>query len=131
MQSNDVTNSSAPFKLSTGLVGVWQRIAADTKFCGAAPPADAPWTQQRLAGVGNDDSVHDWFGYDLCVDVGDGGITPDDTAKATADVAKIVYAGLDWADPNLARRSMELMAQEVMPRVNALIGEPVPVGSTN
>jgi alkanesulfonate monooxygenase SsuD/methylene tetrahydromethanopterin reductase-like flavin-dependent oxidoreductase (luciferase family) len=51
--------------------------------------------------------------------------------EEVGDFGEIVYAGLDWADPNLARRSMELMAQEVMPRVNALIGEPVPVGSTN
>jgi alkanesulfonate monooxygenase SsuD/methylene tetrahydromethanopterin reductase-like flavin-dependent oxidoreductase (luciferase family) len=32
---------------------------------------------------------------------------------------EIVYAGMDWVDPRLARRSMELMAQEVMPRVTA------------
>jgi hypothetical protein len=30
----------------------------------------------------------------------------------------LVYAGMDWVDPALARRSMELMATEVMPRVN-------------
>jgi alkanesulfonate monooxygenase SsuD/methylene tetrahydromethanopterin reductase-like flavin-dependent oxidoreductase (luciferase family) len=35
------------------------------------------------------------------------------------DFGEIVYAGMDWADPQLARRSMELMANEVMPRVNA------------
>jgi hypothetical protein len=28
---------------------------------------------------------------------------------------EIVYAGLEWVDPTLARRSMELMAKEVMP----------------
>ena len=31
-------------------------------------------------------------------------------------------AGMDYVDPRLARRSMELMATEVMPRVNAAIG---------
>src|SRR4029077_8048330 len=31
---------------------------------------------------------------------------------------EIVYAGMDWVDPGLARRSMELMANEVMPQVN-------------
>ena len=30
----------------------------------------------------------------------------------------LLYTGHDWADPRLARRSMELMATEVMPRVN-------------
>jgi hypothetical protein len=29
---------------------------------------------------------------------------------------------MDWVDPTLARRSMQLMAEEVMPRVNAAIG---------
>ncbi len=31
--------------------------------------------------------------------------------------------GMDWVDPALARRSMQLMAEEVMPRVNAAIGK--------
>lgn len=35
---------------------------------------------------------------------------------------ELVYAGLDWVDPALARRSMELMAQKVMPDVNAALG---------
>jgi alkanesulfonate monooxygenase SsuD/methylene tetrahydromethanopterin reductase-like flavin-dependent oxidoreductase (luciferase family) len=30
---------------------------------------------------------------------------------------EIVYAGMDWVDPKLARRSMELMATQVMPRL--------------
>ena len=33
----------------------------------------------------------------------------------------LLYTGHDWADPALARRSMELMAGEVMPRVNRAI----------
>jgi len=32
---------------------------------------------------------------------------------------EIVYAGMDWVDPRLARRSMELMAEQVMPRINS------------
>lgn len=38
------------------------------------------------------------------------------------DFGELVYAGMDWLDPKLARRSMELMATEVMPRVNRAIG---------
>jgi alkanesulfonate monooxygenase SsuD/methylene tetrahydromethanopterin reductase-like flavin-dependent oxidoreductase (luciferase family) len=38
------------------------------------------------------------------------------------DFGELVYAGMDWVDPALAKRSMELMATEVMPRVNAAIG---------
>jgi hypothetical protein len=30
---------------------------------------------------------------------------------------------MDWVDPGLARRSMELMATEVMPRINRALGE--------
>jgi hypothetical protein len=37
------------------------------------------------------------------------------------DFGEIVYANLDWVDERLARRSMELMATEVMPRVNAAL----------
>ena len=36
---------------------------------------------------------------------------------------EIVYAGMDWVDERLAKRSMELMATEVMPRVNAALKE--------
>ena len=39
--------------------------------------------------------------------------------EQTGDFGELVYAGLDWVDPALARRSMELMAEQVMPRVNA------------
>ncbi len=35
----------------------------------------------------------------------------------------LVYAGHDWADVQLSRRSMELMAEEVMPAVNRQLGE--------
>ena len=44
--------------------------------------------------------------------------------ERSGDFGEIVYAGMDWADPALARRSMELMANEVMPRVNKAIGGP-------
>ena len=52
--------------------------------------------------------------------------TPDSVAEQllafreqTGDFGELVYAGLDWVDPDLAKRSMELMAEEVMPRINA------------
>jgi hypothetical protein len=43
--------------------------------------------------------------------------------EETGDFGELVYAGMDWADPKLARRSMQLMAEQVMPRVNAAIGK--------
>jgi alkanesulfonate monooxygenase SsuD/methylene tetrahydromethanopterin reductase-like flavin-dependent oxidoreductase (luciferase family) len=42
--------------------------------------------------------------------------------ETAGDFGEIVYAGMDWVDPRLAKRSMELMATEVMPRVNKAIG---------
>lgn len=57
--------------------------------------------------------------------------TPDQVAlqikefqATTGPFGELVYAGLDWVDPQLARRSMELMATEVMPR----LGEPLTAG---
>ena len=42
--------------------------------------------------------------------------------EATGDFGEIVYAGVDFVDADLAKRSIELMASEVMPRVNEAIG---------
>jgi alkanesulfonate monooxygenase SsuD/methylene tetrahydromethanopterin reductase-like flavin-dependent oxidoreductase (luciferase family) len=38
--------------------------------------------------------------------------------EEAGDFGELVYASMDWVDPKLSRRSMELMATEVMPRVN-------------
>ena len=55
--------------------------------------------------------------------------TPDKVAdeilklrESAGPFGEIVYAGMDWVDPALARRSMELMATEVLPRVNRALG---------
>lgn len=52
--------------------------------------------------------------------------TPDQVAEQivqfrdeVGEFGELVYAGLDWVDPTLAVRSMELMAEQVMPAVNA------------
>src|SRR5262249_40124036 len=37
------------------------------------------------------------------------------------DFGELVYAGMDWVEPALNKRSMQLMAEEDMPRVNAAI----------
>ena len=41
--------------------------------------------------------------------------------EQVGDFGELVYAGMDWVDAKLAKRSMELMATEVMPRVNKAI----------
>ena len=43
--------------------------------------------------------------------------------EEVGDFGTLLYTGHDWVDPALARRSMELMAHEVMPRVNEALGE--------
>jgi hypothetical protein len=45
-----------------------------------------------------------------------------DHQHGAGDFGELVYAGMDWVDPVLAKRSMVLMAEEVMPRVNRAIG---------
>jgi alkanesulfonate monooxygenase SsuD/methylene tetrahydromethanopterin reductase-like flavin-dependent oxidoreductase (luciferase family) len=51
--------------------------------------------------------------------------------EQVGDFGTLLYAGHDWIDPVLAKRSMQLMAEQVMPRVNAAIeksaGSPKPV----
>ena len=41
--------------------------------------------------------------------------------EQVGDFGTLLYACHDWVDPVLARRSMQLMAEQVMPRVNAAI----------
>jgi len=43
--------------------------------------------------------------------------------ERVGDFGTLLYAGHDWVDPVLSRRSMELMAEQVMPRVNDAIGK--------
>jgi alkanesulfonate monooxygenase SsuD/methylene tetrahydromethanopterin reductase-like flavin-dependent oxidoreductase (luciferase family) len=43
--------------------------------------------------------------------------------EEVGEFGTLVYAGHDWVDPELGKRSMQLMATEVMPRVNKALGE--------
>ncbi len=43
--------------------------------------------------------------------------------ETVGDFGTLLYAGHDWQDQALAKRSMALMAEEVMPRVNTALGE--------
>ncbi|HEV2264403.1 MAG TPA: LLM class flavin-dependent oxidoreductase [Stellaceae bacterium] len=42
--------------------------------------------------------------------------------ERVGDFGTLLYAGHDWVDPHLGRRSMELMATEVIPRINRVLG---------
>ena len=43
--------------------------------------------------------------------------------EVTGEFGELVVAGMDWVDEGLSKRSLELMAEEVMPRVNAALGK--------
>lgn len=43
--------------------------------------------------------------------------------EQTGEFGELVYAAMDWVDPALGKRSMELMATEVMPRVNRALAQ--------
>jgi len=43
--------------------------------------------------------------------------------EQTGDFGELVYAGMDWVDPALSKRSITLLAEQVMPRVNEAIGK--------
>jgi alkanesulfonate monooxygenase SsuD/methylene tetrahydromethanopterin reductase-like flavin-dependent oxidoreductase (luciferase family) len=42
--------------------------------------------------------------------------------EQVGDFGTLLYCGIDWADAALGRRSLELMAEKVMPAVNAALG---------
>jgi len=73
----------------------------------------------------DDSELTDDYMVDRLVICGSVNKVVDDILKLreeTGDFGELVYAGMDWVDPALGKRSMELMATEVMPRVNAAIG---------
>jgi alkanesulfonate monooxygenase SsuD/methylene tetrahydromethanopterin reductase-like flavin-dependent oxidoreductase (luciferase family) len=75
-----------------------------------------------------DEEITDGYVMDHCVFYGTVNKVVDQILamhEQTGDFGELVYAGMDWVDPKLARRSMQLMAEQVMPRVNAAIGKPV------
>jgi alkanesulfonate monooxygenase SsuD/methylene tetrahydromethanopterin reductase-like flavin-dependent oxidoreductase (luciferase family) len=45
--------------------------------------------------------------------------------ETVGDFGTLLYCGKDWTDAALGRRSMELMAEKVLPAVNAAIGKRV------
>jgi len=71
-----------------------------------------------------DDEITDDYVMDNCVFYGTANKVVDQILamrEETGDFGELVYAGMDWVDPVLAKRSMQLMAEKVMPSVNAVI----------
>jgi hypothetical protein len=77
-----------------------------------------------------DDEITLDYVMENCVTFGSVNKVVDEILKIRADsgdFGELVYAGMDWVDPALAKRSMQLMAEQVMPRVNAAISkQPAP-----
>jgi alkanesulfonate monooxygenase SsuD/methylene tetrahydromethanopterin reductase-like flavin-dependent oxidoreductase (luciferase family) len=72
----------------------------------------------------DDDITHDWV-MDHCMIHGSVNKVVDAILalrEEIGDFGELVYAGMDWVDPALAKRSMQLMAEQVIPRVNAATG---------
>ena len=71
----------------------------------------------------DDDVTHDFVMDELVIHGGVSSVVDQilKLREQVGDFGEIVYASLDWVDPALSKRSMELMAHEVMPRVNAAI----------
>jgi alkanesulfonate monooxygenase SsuD/methylene tetrahydromethanopterin reductase-like flavin-dependent oxidoreductase (luciferase family) len=42
--------------------------------------------------------------------------------ETVGEFGTLLYCGMDWVDAGLARRSMELMAEKVMPEINRALG---------
>lgn len=73
----------------------------------------------------DDEITHDYI-MDHCVISGTVNKVVDEILKMreqTGDFGELVYAGMEWVDPALGKRSMQLMAEQVMPRVNEAIGK--------
>jgi alkanesulfonate monooxygenase SsuD/methylene tetrahydromethanopterin reductase-like flavin-dependent oxidoreductase (luciferase family) len=73
----------------------------------------------------DEDITHDYV-MDHCVIHGSVNKVVDGILALREEIGpfgELVYAGMDWVEPALNRRSMQLMAEEVMPRVNAAIKE--------
>jgi alkanesulfonate monooxygenase SsuD/methylene tetrahydromethanopterin reductase-like flavin-dependent oxidoreductase (luciferase family) len=73
----------------------------------------------------DEEITHDWV-MDHCVIHGSVSKVVDQILalrEEIGDFGELVYGGMDWVDPALAKRSMQLLAEEVMPRVNAAIGK--------
>ncbi len=73
----------------------------------------------------DDEITHDYV-MQNCVTYGSVNKVVDEILKIqadTGDFGELVYAGMDWVNPALGKRSMQLMAEQVMPRVNAALGK--------
>jgi alkanesulfonate monooxygenase SsuD/methylene tetrahydromethanopterin reductase-like flavin-dependent oxidoreductase (luciferase family) len=72
-----------------------------------------------------DDEVTTDYMLDRLVIAGTPGRVADELAAFHDEVGgfgTLLYCGIDWVDPRLAKRSLELMAKEVVPAVNRQIG---------
>src|SRR5713226_7866253 len=142
MGERDFHPLSANFLLPHWLPSHWENYAEGKRRAGKTPDP-AEWRIARTIFVADDDKLaerHVIFKMHEAED--DGAVTIERLLgslvlcgtvnrvvdellalrERSGEFGEIVYAGMDWVDAKLARRSMELMAAEVMPRLNRAIG---------
>ena len=103
------------------------RTGSISSRCAASSSAPTGSTVFKSHKEQPDDEITHDFVMDHCVIHGGVNKVVDAILKLrdeTGDFGELVYAGMDWVDPALAKRSMQLLAEQVMPRVNAAIGAP-------
>ncbi len=104
-------DSTSPYRLACHLV-LKKLEMANRLMCFKAnkdQPDEAltlDWVTEELGIVGTVDSVVDQILQ---------------LHERTGGFGTLLYACMDWLDPKLAKRSMELMGEQVMPRVNAAL----------
>ena len=81
------------------------------------PSGAMAWTGQPLAYVTSSDGI-------IVIDTGDNKVVDEILAfrEQVGDFGTLLYAGKDWLDREHGRRSMILMAEKVLPAINAAIG---------
>jgi alkanesulfonate monooxygenase SsuD/methylene tetrahydromethanopterin reductase-like flavin-dependent oxidoreductase (luciferase family) len=93
---------------------LWGKLAKAGRLAGFKERPDQPDSEVTLDYVMNKLVIH-----------GSPGKVADQILKLReeiGDFGEIVYCGVDWTDAKLGARSMELLAEKVMPQVNAAIG---------
>ena len=98
----------------TGRVQLFTKLEKANRHAAFKPERDSP-----------DDKLTLDFIVDSLVIAGDPSRVVDQLLafrEVTGEFGTLLYAGKDWEDRSLAIRSMELMAEKVMPEINAAIG---------
>src|ERR1700730_14939711 len=105
-----VTDADSPYRYYYSQLYTWLKKGRLERF---TTRRDQPDSEVTLDGICNDLIIH-----------GSPSKVADEILKfreQVGDFGTLLYAGKDWRDPKLAKRSMTLLAEKVLPKVNAAI----------